>query len=154
MNRDTRKNSFLSIPLTKSNVATCLSALICMCGVFFAFGQWFARSYDLKIHIDDKNKSSSKSEFLLNDGKISSYSGRRPKKTKKIKKNFYKTLREERTDQTDSPLKLGIPENQKIRSEISGIQKNVRTDSVKSLQVNRLQNINKISNSNFSLQIL
>lgn len=153
MNRDTRKNSFLSIPLTKSNVATCLSALICICGVFFAFGQWFARSYDLKIHIDDKNKSSSKSEFLLNDGKISSYSGRRPKKTKKIKKNFYKTLREERTDQTDSPLKLGIPENQKIRSEISGIQKNVRTDSVKSLQVNRLQNINKISNSNFSLQI-
>ena len=151
MKRNARKDSFLSVTLTKTNFAVCIAALLCLFGVFFAFGQWFGKSYDGKLQGDNKKTKNYKSVFLLNNEKENIFHNSKEKKFPKIKKEFYETLKEDREDEVDQLVKLNLGENKTTTVSIKNTP--VNSNNLRNINENKVKSKKNPLEVEYSLQI-
>lgn len=153
MKRNARKDSFLSVTLTKTNFSVCIAALLCLFGVFFAFGQWVANIYVGKLQGDNKKTQNYKSVFLLNNEKGNIFHNRKEKKISKIKKEFYETLKEDREDGVDRLVKLNLSKNKTTTTKISIKNTPVNSKNFRNVNENKVKNKKLPLKVKYSLQI-
>tara|TARA_B100000686_G_scaffold160894_1_gene168521 strand:- start:1803 stop:2477 length:675 start_codon:yes stop_codon:yes gene_type:complete len=153
MKRNTRKDSFLSVNLTKANFAVCISIFISLAGIFFAFGQWMARKDNVKIYDNENKEERSKTVFLLKNDRKNESSENERKKTEKTKKEFYQTLKEYRKDRSEDSEELHLERNTVIKDKFSQKKKLLQLKIPKKISSNDVRNRKPILKSAYSLQI-
>ncbi len=153
MKRNTRKDSFLSVNLTKSNLAVCLSVLICFLGIFFALGQWMGRNEVVRIDENKKKKERPKSIFLLRNSRKNKSTEKRQDKTVEIKKEFYQTLKEYRKDEVDDSKELHLGKSAITKVELPKKKRLLLLKNTQKKAMKNVRNRKAIQKSAYSLQI-